>query len=121
MDEERMTEALSAYVGGLSEGSGIELPVKEREQLVPLLRLADQLQQTMRPVEPSLAFVRSLRDELEKEAQRQIALRKRKRRFAVIGAAAVGSVVSVASLVGAIVVLVRWLRTRTQTHQASAA
>lgn len=121
MDEERMAEALSAYVDGLSEHYGVELSVKDREQMAPLFRLADRLQRTMRPMEPSQPFVRSLRDELEKEAQRQIVLRKRKRRFAMIGAAAVGSVVSVASLVGAIVVLVRWLRTRTQTHQASAA
>lgn len=121
MDEERMTEALSAYVDGLSEHSGIELPVADRDQMMSLFQLADLLQRTMRPMEPSQPFVRSLRGELEREAQRQIALRKRKRRFAMIGAAAVGSVVSVASVVGAIVVLVRWLRTRTQTHQASAA
>jgi len=85
-------------------------------RLTPLPQLAERLQQSMLPVQPSVVFVRNLGRELVDNARRQIALTRRLRRAAVIGAAALGSLVSIASLVGAIVFVVARLRARAQAR-----
>lgn len=121
-DQERAAEALAAHAEGLigrqQVTPAITLTDEEHEELAPLFRLAEHLHQTMQPVHPSAAFVRTLGKELAKNAQRQVVLAKRMRRRLVIGAAAVGSLVSIASLVGTIVfVIVRW-RARSHAHTA---
>jgi hypothetical protein len=89
---------------------------EEIGQLTPLLRLAEQIYGTMQPVQPSAAFVHNLGKELMDGARRQVALTKRLRRAVLIGAAAIGSLLSIASVIGAVVFLiVRW-RERAQAR-----
>jgi hypothetical protein len=122
MDEKREAEILAVYVEGLSGRPAavrqIELTEEEREHLAPLFQLSERLQRSLRPVRPSPAFVHSLGRELVDDAGRQFALSKRTRRVMMIGAAAVGSLVSIVSVVGAIVFLIRRLRAQVQTQHA---
>jgi hypothetical protein len=129
MGEERVREALAAHVegrGGLgpvSQGAqvGGELTEEEHTELESLARLADLLTERLQPLRPSSVFVQSLGAELVEAAGRKMKSRERRHRVAVIGAAVAGAAVSVASVVGGVVVLIRWLRTRTATRQVSAA
>ncbi len=57
------------------------------------------LQRTLVPVEPPAAFVHSLGRELVKASRRSQRLTKRARRGLIIGAAALGSAASIASVV----------------------
>ncbi len=124
MNKKRVSQALSAHANGLAGRPGtvqqMNLTNAERAQLTPLFQLAERLHQNMQPVQPSATFVRSLGQELVNNAKHQVVLTKRMRKSVLIGAAAVGSLVSIASLVGAIVyVIVRWReRAHTQTIQA---
>lgn len=124
MDEKRVTRVLAAHADELTGQSGalqqIGVTGEERDRLAPLFQLAERLQQDMQRVRPSAAFVRSLGKELANSAKRQVALAKRTRRGVLIGAAAVGSLVSIASVVGAIVYLVARLRARAQAQSAHA-
>lgn len=113
MNEKRVAQVLSVHADGLAGRpeamQQINLTGAERDQLTHLFQLAERLHQNMRPVQPSAAFVRSLGKELVNNAKHQVALTKRLRRAVLIGAAAIGSLLSIASVVGAIVfVLVRW-------------
>ncbi len=63
-----------------------------------LRELSERLQQAMRPVEPSAVFVRSLGRELVEASRRQRETARRLRRNLLIGAAALGSVASVAGV-----------------------
>ncbi|MFQ6100560.1 MAG: hypothetical protein ACE5OS_04920 [Anaerolineae bacterium] len=124
MNEERIVEVLAAHAEELTGRPGsmqqIGATEEERTWLAPLFQIAEQLYQSMQPVQPSATFVRSLRRELVDSAERQIALQKRLRRAAVIGAAAVGSLVSIASLVGAVVFVTARLRARAQARALQA-
>lgn len=73
-----------------------DLPPEEAERLRPLV---SQLQHTMSPVEPSAAFVRRLGQELREAARRQQTASRRFRRVVVIGAATLGSLLSVLGVV----------------------
>ena len=84
--------------------------------MLPGSNRAERLQQSIRPVQPSTRFVRSLGKELVNSAQRQVVLAQRTRRGVLIGAAAVGSLVSIASIVGAIVYVISRSRARHQAH-----
>ena len=127
MNKKRVNQVLSAHANGLSGRpevmQQINLTDAERDQLTPFFQLAERLHQNMQPVQPSSTFVRSLGHELVNNAKHQVALSKRLRKSVLIGAAAVGSLLSIASLVGAIVfVIVRWReRAHTQTIQAPTA
>ena len=124
MDEKRTTRVLAAHAEGLvgrpEAMQHINLTDEERSQLTPLFQLAEQLHWSMQPVRPSAAFVRSLGQELVNSAKRQVALTKRLRRAVLIGAAALGSLLSIASVVGAIVFVVARLRARAQTRAIQA-
>ncbi len=113
-------EALAAHAEQLTghpdDAQTPDLTDQEREQLAPLFQLAEQLYASMPRVQPPAAFVRSLRKELMEQTARQIALEKRRRRTMVIGAATAGSLVSIASLVGAIAFVVARLRARAQAQ-----
>lgn len=129
MRGEIVREALAAYVEGRGRQvpSGYEADLREdltdeeRAELESLISVADQLEERMQPLIPSPVFVRSLRAELVEEARRQMIRRERRHRLAVIGATVAGAVVSIASVVGGVVVLIKWLRTRTEARQASTA
>jgi hypothetical protein len=77
--------------------------------------VAQRLSAAMVPVEPSTAFVRSLGKELLETARQQQQAARRVRRGVVIGAAAVGSALSVAGLVTLIL-----LRRRPHLHAGPA-
>ena len=123
--EKRAVEAMSIHADGLigkATGSQqFDLMSAEHSQLMPLFHLAERLHQNMPSVQPSPAFVRSLGKELADNARHQVVLTRRLRRAVLIGAAAVGSLVSIASLVGAAVfVIVRW-RERAQARSIQVA
>jgi hypothetical protein len=99
-------------VGQSSRAEDASLTGLKDEQLAPLFQLAEQLQQGLQPVQPSASFVRSLGKELASSAAHQVILARRMRRGVLIGAAAVGSLVSIASIIGAIVLVVVRLRAR---------
>ncbi|RLC61309.1 MAG: hypothetical protein DRI48_10905 [Chloroflexi bacterium] len=123
MNEERLVEALTIHteelIGQPKDSSPLALTKEERGQLAPLFQLAEQLHQYMYPVQPSADFVRSLGQELTDNARRQVALSRRLRRAVLIGAAALGSLLSIASVVGAIVFVIVRLRTRSRPVEAS--
>ncbi|MGD2145293.1 MAG: hypothetical protein PVH41_01200 [Anaerolineae bacterium] len=129
MGEERVREALATHVDGRgslgleSRGAqvGGELTEEEHTELASLARLADLLAERMQPLRPSPVFVQSLGAEIVEAAGRKMESRERRHRVAVIGAAVAGAAVSVASVVGGVVVLIRWLRTRTTARQVSTA
>jgi len=118
MNEKRVGEMLAAYADGLIDRSEamkqIDATDEERRRLAVLFQLTERLQQNMQPVQPSADFLRSLGQELVDQARRQIQLSNRLRRAALIGAAAVGSLLSIASVVGAILFVVARLRARAQ-------
>jgi len=124
MNEQRMITALAAHAdkltGRLEAMQQVSVTDEEHNQLASLFQLAEQLHQSMPPIQPSAAFVRSLGRELMEQTGRQFALKKRWRRAMVIGAASVGSLVSIASLVGAIVFVIKQLRARAQTQALQA-
>ena len=122
MNDNRISEVLAAHAeelignpGAAEEASILE---EERRELASLLETAALLHQSMKPLQPSTAFVRTLRTELVQEASRQIARTTRLRRGMMIGTAVVGSIVSVASAVAAVVLLVGRLHTRSRAQAA---
>ncbi|MBL7063211.1 MAG: hypothetical protein ISS49_03245 [Anaerolineae bacterium] len=125
MNKRRMAEVLAAHAEGLTGGAQVmqrlNVTADERDRLSSLFQLAERLQQSMQPAVPSAAFVRSLGRELVDNARHQIAPAKRPRRAVVIGAAVLGSLVSIASVVGAIVFVVSRSRARARTLHAPVA
>jgi hypothetical protein len=115
---------LEAHADGLigrSEGMGrIDIADGEQADVAPLLRMAERLHQSMRYVQPRAGFLRSLKRELTDRPQQRVTVAKRPRRSILIGAAAVGSVVSIASVMGAILFLVPRLRARAHSRVAHA-
>ncbi len=124
MDAERMTHVLSAHadhlVGQSTDHSSLHLTDEEYRQIAPLFQLAERLNRSMTTINPSASFVKTLGQELTEQAQRQVALTKRIRRAVLIGAAAIGSLLSVASVIGAIIFVVARWRTRDQTRTLQA-
>jgi hypothetical protein len=120
MNEERTEEILAAHAEALlgrpENLSQTNVTDEEQQELAPLFTLAEQLNQSMSPVQPSAAFVHSLGKELANSAQHQVAASQRMRRGVLIGAATVGSLVSIASVVGAVVYLVSRLRARSHAQ-----
>ena len=120
MNERRTDEILSAHAEALlgHQQAMLRAGVTDTEQheLAPLFTLAEQLHQSMPPVQPSAAFVHSLGKELASSAQHQIAAAKRMRRGVLIGAATVGSLVSIASVVGAIIYVISRFRARSHAQ-----
>jgi hypothetical protein len=117
-DQKRTSEALAAHadalIGRPEAMQRIDVPDEERVQMAPLFELAGQLKRSMPPVQPATAFVRSLGKELARTAKHQLAATRRMRRGVLIGAATVGSLVSIASVVGAIIFVVS--RQRARSH-----
>jgi len=124
MNETRATKVLAAHadelIGHPQAMQQISVTDKEYRQLAPLFQLAEQLHQSMPPVRPPAAFVCSLGQEIVEQTERQFALKKRWRRVMVIGAATLGSLVSIVSVVGAILLVVTRLRARAQARALQA-
>jgi len=81
------------------------------EQEPTLTRISERLQQWLVPVEPPLAYVRSLRAELIEAARRRRERPHRLRRILLVGAAIAGSVASVAGVTAFLL-----LRRRARAH-----
>jgi len=111
--ERRVTEILAAHAERLTNSSAppVELSPGEAAYVGPLMEIAERLKETLVPVEPPAAFVRSLGRELVEAARRRHAAAQRFRRGILIGAAALGSALSVAGVVTLVL-----LRRRTRFH-----
>lgn len=122
MTEEQTAELLAVYVDQLISGEetalDVEMTPQEREEIEALFQLSARLQRNLNPVQPSRDFTQALKDDLVEKAQRQIEAQKKRRKVTIIGAAALGSVVSIASLIGAIVLLVKRLKGKSRTQVA---
>ena len=112
MNEQVVAEVLAAHADQLVQGDAREeeylaLFPEYQTELAPLLKLARQAKGTLALVQPSEAFRNRLRQELLTSASKESAVslsakRPPWRQAWVIGAAAAGSVISVASAVGVI-------------------
>ena len=122
MSNNDVTETLAIHADGLLRGNANRNPMTDTEysRLTALFQLAEELQQNMQPVKPSAAFEHSLGQELVTHAKRQFALARRLRRGVLIGAAALGSLLSLASLVGATMLVIARLRARSRAIHAPA-
>ena len=134
MADREWIEILATHADKLNAGTNEEaaylatLP-EHQDTLQPLLSLARKVKDALAPVEPDSAFCENLRLSLlaaarqrsasrlsprakgSTKSQRPLHLFRRRRKEILIGAAAVGSVVSVAGIVA------YWIHTRaTKTH-----
>jgi hypothetical protein len=93
------------------------LTPQDEQQAGALMSTAERLKQALVPVDPSAAFVRRLGRELVEAARRQQERGQRVRRGVVIGAAALGSALSVAGVVTLVLLRRRaHFRPRTASH-----
>ncbi|MDH7484806.1 MAG: hypothetical protein QHJ81_00860 [Anaerolineae bacterium] len=117
MDERMLTEILAAHADQLAQGKTrqaeyLALFPGSREELAPLLELAERLKDTLASVQPTQAFRQRLHQKLLTIARQRLAAalpreRPRWRQPWVIGAAALGSALSLASAIGVIAYLRR--------------
>ena len=113
MDDRTIADILSAQADRLIEGHRGEAVLDRQglepaESLAPLMKLAELVEGSMRPVEPSPVFVQSLSRQLAAKWTRgSREMNRRARRATFVVAAALGSVVSVISAVGIVVYLLR--------------
>lgn len=110
MTDKAVIEMLAAYTDSLNRGEAdcqiyLRQAPDQYEELESLLSLAEQIKQALVPVQPSPAFVKNLIQRLVVAPNERVArLARGHRRGVVIGAAAVGSALSV---IGIIAYLVR--------------
>jgi len=114
MEDRVLAEILAAHADQLKKGQGrgsdyLAMFPDYQEELKPLLETAEKVKQVLEPVEPAPAFCQSLHEDLLAAGQRRLAegvpqLARSSRKQVLIGAAALGSVVSV---VGAIAYFIR--------------
>jgi len=122
MDERTVADILAAHADRLNVGQREtatlqDVSAEQLSALEPLMRLAERVQGTLAPVQPNPTFVRQLSRQLISTAsQSRKAMTQRTRNAILIVAAALGSVVSVASAVGIIIYLIRH-RVRVQPKQ----
>ena len=127
MEEKVLAEILAAHADQLKKGQGkgsdyLVMFPEYQEKLKPLLETAEKVKEVLEPVEPALAFCRSLHEHLLVTGRRRLAegvpqLARSHGRQILIRAAALGSAVSVA---GAIAYFIR-SRAAAETQTASAA
>jgi len=126
MEDRVLIEILAAHADQLKEGQRkasdyLAMFPDYQEQLRPLLETAEQIREALKPVEPTPAFCQRLYEDLLAMARRRMdggmpQLARSHRKQLIIGAAALGSVVSVA---GAFAYLIR--SRAAETRSASAA
>ncbi|HIC94073.1 MAG TPA: hypothetical protein EYP09_07475 [Anaerolineae bacterium] len=115
MDDKVLIEILASHadqlIKGRRRGDYLAVFPDRREELEPLLAVAEKVKEALVPVEPAPAFRRRLRKDLLAAAHQRLARQPADRGFALgsrrgllLGAAALGSAVSV---VGVIAYLVR--------------
>jgi hypothetical protein len=114
MRDKVMTEVLAAHANYLvgdetNSEDYLNLFPAYRAELAPLLRIAERVKAVLVPVTPSPAFEAGLKQDLLAAAIRRAEKRSTgrqvsflRRRWVLIGAAAVGSVLSVAGIVAAV-------------------
>jgi hypothetical protein len=127
MEGKVLAEILAAHADQLKKGQGkgndyLAMFPDYQEELKPLLETAEKVKQVLKPVEPAPAFCQSLHDDLLAARQRRLAegvpqLARSHTKQILVGAAAVGSVVSLA---GALAYLIH-SRAAAETQSASAA
>lgn len=112
MNQQTIADILSAQadrlIAGEWDAAGLEDEDAQLEALAPLMELAERVQSSLTPVEPSPVFVQSLSRQLSAkwvQSSREMTRRARSATFVV--AAALGSAVSVISAVGIILYLLR--------------
>ncbi len=105
MSERDATGSLFAHGNSRREQQAAGRRTREASDRALAAGLAGRLSDALQPVRPSAAFVSSLGRELVHDAAYRIEAWKRRRRSITIIAAAIGALLSVASLVGAIVYL----------------
>jgi hypothetical protein len=105
-----IADALADHPEGLSEDAvtaqSANLDDRQVEDFNTLVDLARRLRTTLVPVAPSVAFVHSLQRELVRNAAAHQTPARDPRRTALVAAAAVGSLISLASVVGAVAYVV---------------
>ncbi len=126
MDNKVLVEIVAAHADQLREGQRkakdyLAMFPDYQEKLKPLLDTAEKVQWALKPVEPDPAFCQSLYEDLLAMARRKMTgevpqSAKSHRKQLIIGAAALGSVISVA---GAFAYLIR--SRAADTRSASAA
>jgi hypothetical protein len=127
MEEKVLVEILAAHADQLKKGQGrgndyLAMFPGYEEELKPLLETAEKVKQVLEPVEPAPTFCQSLHEDLLAAGQRRLAgevpqLARSHRKQILIGAAAVGSAVSV---VGALAYFIH-SRAAAETQSAVAA
>lgn len=95
---------------------GIGVGSTAEQSKLTLDELSERLRCALTPVQPNPAYVRSLREEIVGRARQAAPDDGSSRRTALIAAAAVGSVISIASVVGAVVFFI----TRRRAHLGAA-
>jgi hypothetical protein len=110
--ESKASESPRTPADELREQEGPPSSTQELDQITALSGLAERLSEVLQPVRPSAAFVQSLGRELVRDAASRVEAWKRRRRSVTIIAAVAGALLSLASLVGAIV----YLTSRSRTH-----
>lgn len=118
MSERRTTGSLGARGKGSAGHQSAQRPADEPGNTVPSPGLAGRLSDALRPVRPSAAFVSSLGRELVHDAAYRIEAWKKRRRSVTIVAAVAGTLLSVASLIGAAVYLSSRSRARAEAGAA---
>lgn len=126
MENKVLIEILAAHAEQLKEGQRkasdyLAMFPDYQKKLKPLLETAERVKEVLEPVEPVPAFCQSLYEDLLAMARRKMdggvpQLARSHRKQLIIGAAALGSVVSVA---GAFAYLIR--SRAAETRSASAA
>jgi hypothetical protein len=123
MNERIVADILAAHADRLNQGQrGAAAQQGVSAELLPavrpLMRLAERIQSALVPVQPDPAFVRRVGKQLVATSSGgRKAMNERTRKAVIIGAAALGSLVSVASAVGVVIYLVRH-RGRVRPEQA---
>jgi hypothetical protein len=101
MDKSQVSEILAAHADWLVDPTaGASPPFTRNDRVQGLLDLAEQLQGILVPVEPDSRFRRRLHGDLilegqHRQAEPEVNLFRQHRKGILIGAAAIGSVVSV--------------------------
>ena len=109
MTDKVLTEVLAAHADDLNRGKAdrkvyLKQAPDQREELEALLRLTERIKRALVPVQPSPTFVKNLVRQLVVADDKGAARPARGyRREVVIGAAAVGSALSVIGLVAYLV------------------
>ena len=119
-----IADALAVHPAGLTEdavtAASAEFDDEQLEDFAALVDLGRRLRAALVPVAPSRAYVRSLQRELAGQAARRHPRVRDPRRTALVAAAAVGSLISVASVIGAVAYVVTRRRAQTTTRPVHA-